>query len=229
MCRAGRGGITDETREFETAGDFSECWRALRESHRIEIQDIFPSLCVVLIYDFSYAVMPVSDSIQPDVFDSDNRFLAVVSALLLIGGVVALLVSLICKVMGLGYCLLDWIPMMGGYDIFRRDLAAINIPLAMIILSIGLRLFTGFGWTTCMILLLLGTGVFSGLAYWLGTQQLGAYLALIEANQIFAGDYPVMESFAIDALLAILCLGMAVFLMQGKIRRLYWHKDKPAA
>ncbi|MEO1451932.1 MAG: hypothetical protein AAFV07_20545, partial [Bacteroidota bacterium] len=121
--------------------------------------------------------------------------------------------------------LLDWIPIFGGYEIFRQDLAAINIPLAMIILAIGLRLFTGFGWATCMVLLMLGTGIFSGLAYWLGTAQLRPYLALVEANQIFAGDYPVMESMAVDVLLAALCFGMALFLMQGRVRQLYWKKS----
>lgn len=165
--------------------------------------------------------MSSSDLPAPDVFDSDSRFLAVVSALLLLGGVVALLISLICKALGYGFCLLDWVPLFGGYEIFRADLAAINIPLAMIILSIGLRLHTVFGWITCLLLLTLGTGIFSGLAYWLWTRQLSPYRALVETNQIFAGDYPVMESLALDSLLAMLCLGMALFLLQGKVRRLY--------
>lgn len=162
----------------------------------------------------------------PDIFESDKAFIEVSSRVLLILGLSVLLLVLACKLLNLGICHLRWVPLFGGFDVFREDLAAVNLPLAMVIIGVGLRLYTGFGWSTCIILLWVLTGLFSFMTYWL-TTQLDAYYAQIAAEQISAADYPILESIAVNCGLALLCLFAIFYLMLPSVRRLYW--QKPAA
>ncbi|RMG59807.1 MAG: hypothetical protein D6722_21745 [Bacteroidetes bacterium] len=160
-----------------------------------------------------------------DIFDSDQAFIQAASrVLLLVGGIVLSLV-LLCKVFGLGLCDLQWVPIFGGFDVFREDLAAVNLPLAMIIIGVGLRLHSGFGWSTCIILLWVLASLFGFMCFWL-YGQLDLYYFQVAGKQIQAADYPILESIAVNAGLAILCLLAIIYLMLPSVRRLYW-QPKP--
>ncbi|GAB4420726.1 MAG: hypothetical protein OHK0039_34660 [Bacteroidia bacterium] len=162
---------------------------------------------------------------KPDIFESDQAFIRFVSTLLLLLGSASLVLVLLCKVFHWGLCEVRWVPLFGGYDIFSEDLAAINLPLAILIIGIGLRLPTGFGWSTCVVLLWILMSLFGFISYWLST-ELSDYYARIADNQLFAADYPILESIAVNAGLAILCFLGLIYLLQPPVRRLYWGKKQ---
>lgn len=158
-----------------------------------------------------------------DIFESDEAFLETASVVLLVLGISALVFVLLCKGFHWGFCDLKWVPLFGGFDLFRADLAAINLPLALLILGIGLRLQTGFGWSTCVILLWALASIFSFMAYWLWG-QLGEYYQQLEGQQIVAKDYPIVESIAVNVGFSILSLLGIIYLMLPSVRKLYWKR-----
>lgn len=157
----------------------------------------------------------------PDMFHSDHVFLRVASGTLAILGGISLLFILGCRLLGAEGCQLDWVPLFGGFDVFRRDLASINLPLAMLILGIGLRLYTPFGWTTSALLLLLLCTGFCLLA-WRLSQELDTYWAMAAAQPEQAIEHPVMESIAVNLGLALFCLIFFIYLWLPKVRKLFW-------
>ncbi len=162
---------------------------------------------------------------QPDMFHSDHVFLRVTSAGLIVLGLSALVITLVARLAGLGQGPLDLLPIFGGYDVFRRDLATINLPLALLILGIGLRLYTPFGWITSTVLLagmMLG---FSLLAWRLG-QEVPSYYELAAAHPSQALEHPVLESIAVNIGLTMFCLVFFVYLWLPKVRRLFWATRK---
>lgn len=156
-----------------------------------------------------------------DIFSSDQRFLAATSTFMIAIGLGGLLLVLLCRVVGMGVCNLDWVPLFGGYDEFRADLAAINLPLALLIMGIGLRLYTPFGWITCqLLLLLLGTG-FSLLAWHLNG-RLASYWQEVETQAYSGGQHPVIESIVVNTALAILAIVLFLYLLLPGPRKLFW-------
>lgn len=158
------------------------------------------------------------------IFESDRMFIGWASVLLLIVGIFSLILILSCRFFGSswGLCEATWVPLFGGYQLFSEDLASINLPLAMLILGIGLRLPTGFGWSTCMIILSLLGFLFFFMGIWL-IRILDEHYLRIASNQIFPEDYPVTESIFTNFGLGIMCLIGIVYLLLPSVRKLYWH------
>ena len=158
------------------------------------------------------------------IFESDRKFIGWASMILLLLGLVSLLLVLICQYSSppSGFCSTTWIPLFGG-QLFQQALAPIRLPLAMsmLILGIGLRLPTGFGWATCLVILGLLTCFFSYLGSILFS-GLDEYYAKIATNQIFPQDYPVVESIYVNIGLASLCVIGMVYLLLPSVRKLYW-------
>lgn len=165
---------------------------------------------------------------QPDMFSSDPHFVMAVSGFLLVSGGGMLIFVLLCRLIGLDVCSLDWIPLFGGFDVFREDLAAINLPLAMLILGIGLRLFTPFGWITCTVLLGILTTGFCILAYRL-SQELDAYWQSAIEQPSLVQDHPLVESIITNLGLALLSLLLTIYLLSPNVRRLFWFKHQTQA
>jgi len=161
---------------------------------------------------------------EPDMFSSDLVFLRVVSGTLIAVGAGGLLVVFGGQLLGLDWTTWDWVPMFGGYDIYRRELAAINLPLAMLILGIGLRLYTPFGWATCMVLLVLLLAGF-GLLSWRLSHELGGYWQMVAETPEVARQYPLVESIAVNLSLAVLVLAFIIYLLLPQVRRLFWQSS----
>ena len=161
-----------------------------------------------------------------DIFESDQLFIGWASLTLLVIGMLGLASMLFCKLTTFGWCDSTWIPLFGGFQIFQNELATVNLPLAMIILGIGLRLPTGFGWTTCVLLLTLLCTLFGFLSYWL-LSKLDSYQAKIASNEILPQDYPILESIVVDVFFVGLCVLGLIYLSQTSVRRLYWQQNVP--
>ncbi|MEM7656396.1 MAG: hypothetical protein AAF399_09730 [Bacteroidota bacterium] len=159
-----------------------------------------------------------------DIFDSDQLFIGWASFLLLLCGLLGMTVMLLCRLTNLGICESTWIPLFGGFQVFRTELATVNLPLALIILGIGLRLPTGFGWTTCVLLLSVLGGLFGFLSYWLW-RQYAVFQSQVAENQILPQDYPIFESMAVNIGFAILCLAGVWYLFLPNVRRMYWQRN----
>ncbi|MEZ4774681.1 MAG: hypothetical protein R3D00_15960 [Bacteroidia bacterium] len=164
---------------------------------------------------------------QPrDIFESDHAFIEVMSTALLLTGIVSLLFVLMCKVLHWNVCDLKWIPLFGGFELGRADLLAINLPLALLILGIGLRLYTGFGWATCLILLTILAGSFSAIA-WKLVGSWDEYTRKVMEREILPQDYPLLESIVVNIVFAIVCFLGVTFLLLPSVRKIYWGKNNP--
>jgi hypothetical protein len=160
---------------------------------------------------------------EPDIFSSDQRFVAATSGFLLLVGGVMLGLVLLWRLFGWELYANDWVPLFGGFDLFREDLAAINLPLAMIILGVGLRLYTPFGWLTCVMLLSLLCVGFSALA-WRLRQELEAYWQQAIQQPQLAQEHPLFESIATNIGLAFLCALLLTYLWFPRVRSMFWPK-----
>ncbi|MCB0847116.1 MAG: hypothetical protein KDE26_27885 [Bacteroidetes bacterium] len=158
---------------------------------------------------------------SPDIFESDQAFVGVVSTILLAIGLFSLTLVLLCKAFQWGFCDLEWVPLFGGFELGRADLLAINLPLAMLILGIGLRLNTAFGWATCLILLWILTGSFGAIA-WKLYQNLDEFHLRVVENEILPQNYPIVESITVNIGFAILCVLGIIYLLTPSVRKLYW-------
>ncbi len=78
--------------------------------------------------------------------DENQRFLNVWSGLLQGGGLVLLLFGLSCKLFSWGYCSTEILPLFGRDPRFVDDISLINIPLAMVVLGMGIRVYSPYGW-----------------------------------------------------------------------------------
>lgn len=86
--------------------------------------------------------------------DSDQTFLETSSAILLGVGLVMLILGLSCKVFSWSYCSWQLVPVFGGDIRFPDDIASINLPLALLVIGLGIRLYSPYGWWIITILLM---------------------------------------------------------------------------
>lgn len=84
----------------------------------------------------------------------DHKFLDTVSAILLGVGLVMLILGLSCKVFSWSYCSWQLVPVFGGDIRFPADISAVNLPLALLVIGLGIRLFSSYGWWIITILLM---------------------------------------------------------------------------
>ena len=161
-----------------------------------------------------------ANSIKPDIFNSNELFIQRASMMAIVVGIMGLAGTFGCRFFGWGICEQNLVPIFGDFDGFREELARINLPLALVILGIGLRLYSRFGWLTCSALLLfMGLG-FTYISYlmWAKYFEFSRVLAQTTFNQV---PHAILESIFVDTILALLCWGGFVFLMTPSVRRLY--------
>ncbi|MEZ4826743.1 MAG: hypothetical protein R3C61_10695 [Bacteroidia bacterium] len=160
-----------------------------------------------------------------DIFESDQAFIETMSAVMLFTGIFSLSFVLLCKGFGWGICDLKWVPLFGGFELGRADLLEINLPLALLILGIGFRLYTGFGWATCLILLSVLAGSFIAIA-WKLIGSWDEYTQKVLAHEILPQDYPLLESIVVNIVFAIVCLLGVIYLLLPAVRNIYWGKPQ---
>lgn len=158
---------------------------------------------------------------QLDIFESDIQFIEFSSSVLLGIGLVMLPIGLGCKIFEWGLCDLQLLPLFGGETRFRSDLSAINLPLAMLILGIASRMYTRFGWIICNMLLVLLTGFFGFMAYFLRSSW-AERIAMSGPSELPQGGSLYIESMILNGALAIFCLAGLIFLWMPSVRKLYW-------
>lgn len=94
----------------------------------------------------------------------DQNFLETSSAILLGVGLVMLMLGLSCKVFSWSYCSWELVPVFGGDMRFPDDIASINLPLALLVIGLGIRLYSPYGWWIITILLMVLLTFFGFLA-----------------------------------------------------------------
>jgi len=90
----------------------------------------------------------------PNPVSPDKTFLETVSAVLLGIGLVMLILGLSCKVLTWSYCSWQIVPIFGGDLRFSGDITAINLPLALLVIGLGIRLYSPYGWWIITILMM---------------------------------------------------------------------------
>ncbi|MDX2250405.1 MAG: hypothetical protein SF052_26725 [Bacteroidia bacterium] len=178
------------------------------------------------IYRFIQAGKFCMEDQSQDIFESDHAFIEVVSTVLLAIGIFSLSFVLLCKAFLWNICDLKWVPLFGGFELGRADLLAINLPLALLILGIGLRLYTGFGWVTCLTLMTILMGSFSAIA-WKLIENWDEYARKVMEKEILPQDYPILESIVVNIAFAIVCFLGVSYLLMPSVRRIYWGKKPP--
>jgi uncharacterized membrane protein len=135
-----------------------------------------------------------------------------------------LILGLSCKVFDWGYCHVHLVPLFGGLQEIRPDITNVILPMAMVIIGISVRLYSGFGWLITLFTLIMLNALFVRMGWWLKT-NLSDYL-LMAAQEDGAGiEYPYIESLVMNACLAILTFVGIIYLILPPVRKLYWRID----
>ncbi len=150
-----------------------------------------------------------------DIFASDVAFLSFGGAMLTGIGLVMLILSLICTLGGGGtLCNLQLIPfprLSGELNLLNQDFISINLPLGMLIVGIGLQLFTRLGWTVSLVILVIfalifGMALFAHQAEW---RQMGM-------------EYIYIQAAILQSCFLLLIAGTIFYLLSPQVRKLYW-------
>ena len=94
------------------------------------------------------------DGQSPELLSKDQRFLEIVSAMMTVFGLIFLFLGLSCKVLDWAYCNLELFPVFGGDFRFPQDITMLNLPMALIVVGIGIRLRSPYGWWVITIILM---------------------------------------------------------------------------
>lgn len=152
-----------------------------------------------------------------DIFSSDMAFISFGAAMLTGIGLVMLVLGISCKLTGGGgICELELV----GFPRLERELGllspdfiSINLPLGMLIIGIGLQLFTRMGWVVSLIILLF---------FWM---LFGTAIAAHWPNLKFEGfDYVFLQSAILQICFLLLVFGSILYLFSPNVRDIYWKK-----
>lgn len=149
-----------------------------------------------------------------DIFASDVAFLSFGGAMLSGIGLVMLVVSLVCRLRGGNLCELDLVSfprLSGEMHMLNQDFISINLPLGMLIIGIGIQLFTRLGWVVSMAILIIFALIF-GMAMYAHQSDL----------LIMGRDYIYIESAILHFCFLMLTLASLFYLLSPQVRKLYW-------
>lgn len=159
-----------------------------------------------------------------DIFESDYHFLQFSSTILVVVGLVFLLLGLSCKIVYWGYC--DWkLVSIFAYDTaLWTDFVSINLPLAILIIGVSLKLFSRFGWVFSVFMLSLLFCFFSFLSSMMILGLKRQWLALSNSGaSIQVASF--WESLILDTSFSLLCMAGVIFLFSKSVRRQYWNSN----
>jgi len=159
------------------------------------------------------------------IFDSERSFVLFLANLMLFVGGFPLAWVLLCRISGASICEGTFVPVFGGIEFIRKELALFNLPLALIILGIGLRVFSVFGWLTCIALGAVLLFSFSYLFY-LMNNSLPIFMEQATQNGFSLSGHPIVESMYINAILALISFFFLLYLSLPGTRYLYFQSQK---
>ena len=171
------------------------------------------------------------DNINQDIFSSNQAFVKYASSWLLGISLPFLLLGISCQFFSWAYCDLQLVPLFGGMTRFRPEFTTIALPLAMLIISMSLKMYTYFGWMISLILMTCLDTLFVSLAMVLSNNLDKAKAFAIADQKVIDGTNPEVvsttiarfqESIVINYALAIVCTGAVIFLILPSVRKLYW-------
>jgi hypothetical protein len=150
-----------------------------------------------------------------DIFASDVAFLSFGGAMLMGVGLVMVILALICRFGGGGVlCGLELVPfprLSGELHLLNRDFISINLPLGLLIIGIGLQLFTRLGWVVSVAILFIFALIF-------GTAMYAHQAELMEMGR----DYIYIKAAILHLCFLLLTLGSLFYLFTPSVRKLYW-------
>jgi hypothetical protein len=159
-----------------------------------------------------------------DIFESDRSFIAFAGSVLAGIGLPMLILGLSCKVFDWGYCHVTIMPLFGGLQEMRPDITNVILPMAMVIIGISVRLYSGFGWLITLFTLVMLNALFVRMGWWLKT-HLSDYLLMAAQRDGAGSDFPYIESLVMNFCLAVLTFVAIVYLILPAVRKLYWRVE----
>lgn len=161
----------------------------------------------------------------PDIFKSDQAFVATATSFLVGTGLLFLILGVSCEFFSWAYCESEIVPLFGGLGAFRPQFSTIALPMALLILGISIRMYSYFGWMTSLMLLGCLNTLFISLAYVLFDHLTHAQQTLAISSQeaidmIRIGQFKI--SILVNIAFAIICTCGMIFLLLPSIRKMYW-------
>lgn len=166
----------------------------------------------------------------PNIFASDRAFIEYAASWLSGIGLVFLLLGVSCQFASWGYCSVRLVPLFGGLGAFRPGFSTLALPMALLVVGLGLRVYSYYGWMFTLMLIGCFNTLFLSLAYilWERLRLAQQSLAITQqAGVSLAQDIShYKESIFINLSFAILCTFAMIFLCLPSVRKVYW-KDIP--
>lgn len=164
-----------------------------------------------------------------DQLSPDLRFLETASALLLGVGLVMLVLGLSCKVYQWSYCSWQFVPVFGGDMRFSDDIASINLPLALLVIGLGIKLYSPYGWWVITILLMVLLMLFGFLvAFHFGNWP---YMELNDGSWTRVGlsMNPYGDALITSLLCELILVCGFLFWWSPQVRAFYFHNHQHLA
>jgi|GEM_PF-2952496 len=155
-----------------------------------------------------------------DIFASNHAFIEFVSTLLVGLGSFALFLTAACYFTDFYFCGLEFLSLFGDLQEGNEVLMSVNLPLTMVVIGVGLRLYSFFGWLVSFLLTSVLCFFFGSLTCILSF-SLYKSLLRFEAGGPAVLLFPNIESIITNAGLGLICLLGAVYLCLPSVRQLY--------
>ena len=168
------------------------------------------------------------DHHQSDRFKALFQFLGVASSALIGTGIVMLLLGLSCKLVVWGYCSLELVPLFGRDPRLPQEIPMINLPLAMMVLGLGIRLYSPYGWWIITILLMVLTTFFGFLLFFHWNTWPFVEVIPDVWERVPLLRHPDADAVVTTMLFTLLLLFAQFFWWSGELRHLYFSNPEPS-
>ncbi|MDX1905412.1 MAG: hypothetical protein SF053_00145 [Bacteroidia bacterium] len=155
---------------------------------------------------------------EPLIIRSDREFIRLLSLVLASSGLAGLLLLMISMLYP-GWPRITLLPVSGAWE-GPPNLSGLNLPLAALILGLGLQLHTRFGWFTSLVLTWI-LAVFFGVMTWFMWHRCQLIWAHPDTNPATPWMSLAVESLVTDLVLTLICLTGVIYLILPTTRRLY--------
>ncbi|MDB4286101.1 hypothetical protein N9933_02245 [bacterium] len=146
-----------------------------------------------------------------DIFESDAAFISFGGSMLFGIGLTMLFLGLSCGFFGdWGFCNLNLISFPFIEAFFKPEFISINLPLGMVIIGIGLQLFSKTGWVISVFVMALLLVLFGSSSY-----------LLISGVTHQGWDFPYIPQAALNTSISILLILSLVYMVTRQVRELY--------
>lgn len=162
---------------------------------------------------------------MPDIFTSDEAFLAYASRMLTGIGLFFLLPGLSCIFFSWAYCEWEFVPLFGGLPSMHTSFSGIALPMATLLLGLSLDMKGIFGWGSSLLLLLCLNALFITLAVVLYENLTFEQQKLVISGQeavsmLRIGQFKI--SLIVNLAFALICTFGLIYLLLPSVRKIYW-------